>query len=268
MSSYNDDPLRGEYTYDGSYLKGTNVDVDDSGHEGTAIECLAGSIKDDFLSLYDDCGLENYNRYRKDFNNDEYVNVDSLCSLISELEDFLNETDDVNLKNEINQLFTRDKKVIQAVCGSADPLALAAELHGLVFIRDGRFDLYGWGLDKVKEVVNLANEIIESNSVEDDLSSEDIEIGVYDYKTGKGYNYTLAELKSGNLFKPMPNNLVKAAKIKNFDPLANPQAAIANKEMYRTNRMTQTSESIDDLNFMAWFKKNDKKPIKRKLKFS
>ena len=43
--------LRGEYVWDGSYLAGTDIDVNDIGHEGYFEQMILHNLKDDVINL-------------------------------------------------------------------------------------------------------------------------------------------------------------------------------------------------------------------------
>lgn len=188
--------LRGEYVWDGSYLFGADMDVNDTGHEGYFLQIIANNLAELLIDLIKKIAAkvttipeeqQNDGQYEIDSNandyikelKDEQVNIEELEKILSICE----EADPVlysEFKKENNELFE----------GLEDPRKWGCK-QGNIISREHNFELWGWNDGQAKNLLNMVYEI-----AQEDVVSPTTSLGIHDYQTGRNYSTTVGELEA------------------------------------------------------------------------
>jgi len=192
--------IRGEYIWDGNYLSGADIDVNDMGHEGHFEQQIVGAIKDDLIDLANE-SLEKISSISKEELNDDQANaLKSIPKIIKNLnhqEDHIDPYEIHSLLDELENIdpssyakfMMSNKNYLE---GLKDPRKWGVE-QGNIISRGNNFEVWGWN-DSVKK--NLLNMLYEIENSESEITPS-TEINIHDYASGKNYDFTFEELQSG-----------------------------------------------------------------------
>lgn len=192
--------IRGEYVWDGSYLSGADIDVNDRGHEGHFEQEIASIIKDDIIDLANE-SLEKIKELPEDkLTDDQSYALESIPEMIKKLksnEDYIDVYEMQNLLDELKNIdppiYTKfrmsHKNYLE---GLKDPRRWGVE-QGNIISRHNNFEVWGWNDDVKKNLLSMIFAIEES---EEEITPT-TEINVHDYASGRTYDFTFDELQSG-----------------------------------------------------------------------
>jgi len=109
--------------------------------------------------------------------------------------------------NEIFEKIRRETKIdkeelsvlIQGVYfgASLDPRVVVMKKYGWIVLRNNNVEVYGYNDQKRKEIVDGIEEVLDQEGIDD--NDEEVELSLFDYKTNRSWDSTLADLKNGGI---------------------------------------------------------------------
>lgn len=252
--------IRGEYWIVDGRVDFADGDVGDQNHEMVALNSVASEHLTAIHNCATDMGLERV----PSIASMEDEPLQSAQSLLELVEEKLFSTPDPN--NE-NLPLHRDQNAVRNVlakkCGidmetlalimqdktSVDPRLYVMKRGGWIAVRDNNAELFGYDQKKRKELADGLDEILEQEGIEE--PDEEVEVSVYDHKTKRSFDLTLADLRGESPMRPqtLPNTTYNK-------PLFVPPektGAMPRSMDARTRSMLQTSESVG---FREWLLEN------------
>lgn len=252
--------IRGEYWIVDGRVDFADGDVGDQNHEMIALN----SVASEHLAAIHDCatelGLERIPSLAS-MEDEPLQSAQSLLELAEERLFSMTDPGDENLplhrdQNSIRRALAgkcgMDMETLALVMqdkGSVDPRLYVMRREGWIAVRDNNAEMFGYDQRKSKELADGLDEILEQEGVEE--PDEEVEVSVYDHKTGRSFDLTLADLKGGSSMRPqtLPNTTYNR-------PLFVPPektGAMPRSMDARTRSMFQTSESVG---FKEWLLEN------------
>lgn len=252
--------IRGEYWIVGGRVDFADGDVGDQNHEMVALN----SVASEHLAAIHDCaagmGLERVPSLAS-MEDEPLQSAQSLLELVEE--SLFSETEPGNENMPLHRDQNSVRKALAEKCGmdmetlallmqdraSVDPRLYVMKRDGWIAVRDNNAEMFGYDQRKRKELADGLDEILEQEGVED--PDEDVEVSVYDHKTGRSFDLTLADLKGESSMRPqtLPNTTYNK-------PLFVPPektGAMPRSMDAKTRSALQTSESVG---FREWLLEN------------
>ena len=203
--------IRGEYCIQDGQVDFADGDVGDMGHEAIATNHFANKHIDEIINLAESLGVDLSNRYGRFVRNEEYPvsdTIDIRNKIIEavenqqiewELPEGVDATDSVNeyLQNSLNV----DDDEYACIFGDGDARTLVMEKKGWIAVRSNNVEVYGFDNQKRGYLLKGIDDIFEQEGIDD--PDENIELFLYDHKTKRSWDATLAELKNTTGFRPI-----------------------------------------------------------------
>jgi hypothetical protein len=187
--------IRGEYWYDGDMLHYADGDIGDQNHEGIAVEHVVSMYVDEIAELAEELELdfEGISNYDQVYTEDVY----SLIQSISEkLQESMSEQEaDKYIMNQIGA----DEETYLILLGFGDPRLYAMKRLNWIAVRSNNVEVYGYDIQKQKEVADALNEIMDVEHGGQQVDPQQVEVSLYDHKTNRGWYASLAELSEQNV---------------------------------------------------------------------
>lgn len=222
-------PLHGEYIWDGNYLHGADVDVDDAGHEGVIKEKIVGTYAEDILEAIKNLYEKFTTMPKKDLKKDpNYIRMKNSSFTLEDLDEVIDYLKDWEYGIDPDELFhafvmlrVMDPEnynspelleAMQVLEDKIDARFYGAKHYGDVIIRDSSFEVYGWNAKIARNVLSAIYDLI-GHELETDPKEYDQEIDIYDYKTKKSYTMTIRELEQNPMqLSTVPPSVVQTKK--------------------------------------------------------
>jgi len=120
--------------------------------------------------------------------------VMQIQDILNDIRDRLKE-DDLNPDNYIMQHLNIDQECLNTLYHS-DNVSLHMMKHdGWIAVRGHNIELYGWDNNKKSDLKSGMLEIISGENFEDDVAPEEINFSLYDHKSKRSTNVTLADIE-------------------------------------------------------------------------
>ena len=189
--------LRGEYIWDGSYLSGADINIDDIGHEGHFEQQILSDLSPNLIELAEEIEEQLKKIPENNLTDDQIEFLEHVNNYIKNLQlayEGINPENFYDLARLVDYAEPQSYKLFQMknkelFDGLKDPRRWGVR-QGFIISRDESFEVWGWNENKLKSLLNMIYEINE------DVDPQ-TEIDVYDYATNKNWNYTVAELEAG-----------------------------------------------------------------------
>lgn len=255
--------IKGEYWINDGSVDYADGDVGDYNHEYIAQAHVINQYAENIIDLADELKLD-YEINQYDHNPEEISNV--LSQIYNHLEDETDHHPDGYISNHIGA----NQETMRILFGRGDARFYVQKFEGWIAVRGMNIELFGYNEQKRKSLINGLNEIFHQEGIDDDIPAEEIEFSLYDHKTNRSTNLTLADIENKNIFRPqqlptskghnkfqitspdktenIPNN---NKSVPNKTNLAAQKAGITTGQLWRG-----TSESID---FKSWFLNSTKR---------
>lgn len=186
----NPNDIRGEYWIIDGFIDFADGDVGDRNHEGIAIDHVVGQYTDDVSNLAEELKLpheiDNYDEV------DYEAFINTLGNIREKLEETMSEQQaDLYIMGELNC----NEETYAMLLGFGDPRMYAMKNEGWIAIRSNNVELFGYNNRRQKEIAESVSQILyEEQGVEESDPSQ-VELSIYDHKTGKSWYATLQDLE-------------------------------------------------------------------------
>lgn len=257
--------IRGEYWISKGHVDFADGDIGDKNHEGIATEHIFYHFADSIRNYAEELGVEaNFDSY-------DEIDIEAISNVMWEIYEKLiangeKEPDKVILKN-----LNTNQDVLQVLYGKGDSRLCVMKYEGWIAVRENNIDVFGFDENKRKSLLNGLYEILDQEGIEEDVSPENLEFSIHDFKTNRASYVTLADIENPNHFirpkqiiqntynksfgtKDKEENFVKNSKsISSPWNLAAQQAKIIGPGQ---NLWRGTSENFSS--FFEWINSNDR----------
>jgi hypothetical protein len=227
--------ITGEYwVIDGS-VDFADGDVGDKNHEMIAVDHVAGNYVDAVDNLADQYELpSNANHYGE-------PDIEGIAETLRNIHERLTMGPDDGTEPDPNTLM-KDKQAWQYIqqqlgcdddalailLGGGDARTYAMEKSGWIAIRSNNVELYGYDASRQAEIAEAIEEILWEEGHEQEVNPEEVELSIYDHKSGKSWYVTLADLKQPQI-TARPQQLAMTTYNKSMHHLMNPKDSEENK---------------------------------------
>lgn len=236
--------IRGEYWIVDGRVDFADGDIGDQNHEMVALNAVASDHIDALVDYAEELGVEDMP------NTDEPFPAAS--ELIGSIHFALVEkgVPSVHVAGYVVKRLGTNMEVYKMLGGGGDARLHMMKTDGWIAVRSNNVELYGYDQDKRKSLADGIEDILDQEGVEE--PDEDIELSLYDHRTGRSSDVTLADIKGANPMRPktIPNTTYNTPmQVPRDKSGLNPRTLDA-----RTRSMLQTSESHKG--FRAWLVEN------------
>lgn len=245
--------IRGEYWINDGYVEFADGDVGEWNHEAKAIQYLANKHVDNVINIVSDLGVE-----LDDYRNEEYPagDIEKIREkLIDAIENKMIEwdlPDGVDASDSVDhylqqQLGINDEEY-STMLGYGAASLYCMEHEGWIAVRSNNVEFYGYDENKRKEIVDGIEDILTEELIE--VPDEEIELYLYDHKTKRSWDATLAELKNTSGVRPntLPNTTYNTPfflPTKNTGPKGSESPRYVDAQ---TRSLASTSENVHESN--------------------
>jgi hypothetical protein len=183
--------IRGEYWIQDGYVEFADGDIGDKNHEAIAIEAVYGNYQDAIQSLAEKMKMQvNLHSY---YDGPDCEEIQKVLNMIHEK--LLRKMNDDQAHNYIMKQLGCDKEAYKILLDSGDARFYAITHMGWIAIRSNNIEIYGYTKDRQKEIANAIRDIFDNEGYEEDENLEETEFSIYDYKSGKSWYVSLADLE-------------------------------------------------------------------------
>lgn len=203
--------ITGEYWISDGWVDFADGDVGDKNHEMIAINHFASKYVDELIDLAHDLevDLENDNIYKTSsgrgfLRNEEYPAGDceairnKIISSIENKEIDWNLPEGVLVEDSVDEYIQKTLKIddeeFSCIFGNCDARQIIMKREGWIAVRNNNIELYGYNDQKRKEIINGIESILDQEGIEE--ADEEIELYIYDYKTGRSWDLPLSDPKT------------------------------------------------------------------------
>jgi len=192
--------IRGEYWIQGGQVEFADGDVGDQNHEMIALNSIAADHVDRIMDYAQELGVDTEDLGIHD---EPFTSTSELLEAIryALLERGVYWAADMVIKKlGINM------EVYNILGGGGDARLYVMKHDGWIAVRSNNIELFGYDANKKKQISNGIEEILDQEGIEE--PQEEIEFSVYDHKTNRSFDATLADIKNTNSFarpQQLPN---------------------------------------------------------------
>lgn len=195
--------IRGEYWIQEGRVDFADGDVGDQNHEMVALNHVASSHMDGLFEYAEELGLDmdSIDRY------DESA-FGAASEILKAIHYALLERGVASVKvaEWVIKRLGINMEVYKMLGGGGDARLYVIKNEGWIAVRSNNIELYGYDANKKRQLAQGLEEILEEEGV--DEPDEQIEFSVYDHKTKRSFDATLADIKNTNSFarpQQLPN---------------------------------------------------------------
>lgn len=192
--------INGEYWIVNGSVEYADGDIGDKNHEIIATDHVCSQYLQELYDYAKELGVK-----LPSFYSIEDEPTQSAQSLIRAIEDKLPESIDATL--EIQRKCGIDKETILVIYQSnnIDPRLYVMKREGWIAVRKNNIELYGLDNKKLQELASGIDSLLDQEfgwTADEEVKDEELEFNLFDHKTGRSMDLTLADIKRGNLFRP------------------------------------------------------------------
>jgi len=247
--------IRGEYWIQNGQVDFADGDVGDQNHEMVALNHVASEHLDSLFDYAEELGMETeeFDRYSE---NPSSTASELLSSIHHELVE--KGVSSVQVAPEVIGKLGINAETYKMLGGGGDARLYVMKNEGWIAIRSNNIELFGYDANKKKQLASGLEDILDQEGIEEPY--EQIEFGLYDHKTNRSSEVTLADIKNTNAFarpQQLPNTTYNKPMIVPADRTG-PMGSQAPKAMsIQQKQAMQTSEG--NLGFKQWIGKSKPK---------
>jgi hypothetical protein len=186
--------IRGEYWIQNGQVDFADGDVGDKGHEAIAHDHIVYQHIDSVVKMAEELGIESESFKRLSRGDDNYL----LPDVLGQIEDHLIESGKSREEavKEMREFLGIDEEGFSILGDGGDPGFYVMMHDGWIAIRSNNIELYGYDEQKRKSLFRGINEILydEFDSEFEEVPPEQIEFSLFDVKTKKSSEITLADI--------------------------------------------------------------------------
>lgn len=195
--------IRGEYWIQDGRVDFADGDVGDQNHEMVALNHIASEHLDDLFDYAEELGLdiEEFDRYGESVWGTAAEILNAIFQALLE-----RGVASIKIAEWIVKRLGIKMEVYKMLGGGGDPRLYVIKNEGWIAVRSNNIELYGYDANKKRQLAQGLEDILDEEGVED--SDEHIEFSVYDHKTRRSFDATLADIKNTNSFarpQQLPN---------------------------------------------------------------
>ena len=225
--------IRGEYWIQDGHVEFADEDIGDTNHEMIANNHVLYQYVDAIINLADEMEIDTSKVHH-------YGDIDSeaVSQILGEIEEKLDEEGlsiDARHAKIMQDIGCNNKEAYDILWGGGNGRLYVMKYEGWIAIRGNNIELFGYDDRKRMNLVHGISEILENESIEDDVPTEEIEFWIEDHKTNRSHHVTLAELEQPITMRAviMPQSIKKLSGLPNRDSEENkgqnPSLSIKNK---------------------------------------
>lgn len=238
--------IRGEYWIQDGRVDFADGDVGDRNHEMIALDAICSDHLDDLQDYANELGVDTE---EIGVHEEPFTTASELLQAIR-VSLWEKNMSAAQASAEIMKRLGVTEEVYNLIGGGGDSRLYAMREYGWIAVRDNNAELFGYDQKKSKELADGVDDILDQEGI--DSPDEEVELSVYDHKTGRSFDVTLADLKRGPSARPqnLPNTTYNR-------PLFIPKektGATPRSMDARTRSMLQTSEG--KVGFKDWLREN------------
>jgi len=250
--------IRGEYWIQDGRVDFADGDVGEQNHEMVALNAIASDHIDRIFDYAEELGVDTseFDRYDEHMFSTATEVMQAIHWGKVWLRGGLDEAEvmrELGMDLETYKIFGFGGHITHQ--GSAmDPRIYMMVREGWIAVRSNNVELHGFDQEKKKNLISGLEEILDQEGLDD--PDEEVEFSLYDHKSGRSSDLTLADLKGESALRPqtMPNTTYNRILMAPADR-SRPMGSMSPKSMdARTKSMLQTSEG--KMGFKDWLMEN------------
>lgn len=194
--------IRGEYWIRDGQVDFADGDVGDQNHEMVALNSIASDHVDALMDYAEELGV---NAHDLGIHDEPFTTASELLEAIhyALLE---RGVASVKVAEWIIRKLGINMEVYKLLGGGGDARLYVMKHDGWIAVRSNNIDLFGYDARKKAQMTNGIEEILDQEGIEE--PDDQIEFSVYDHKTKRSFDATLADIKNTNSFarpQQLPN---------------------------------------------------------------
>lgn len=233
--------IHGEYWIIDGSVDFADGDIGDRNHEGIAIDHIISQYSDRVESMAEDLGID-----ASKINSYGEPDSEAMTKVLNSIHDYLVEgpederVDPETLMSKqqadahIMEELGCDADAYEILNGGGDARSYVMEHLGWIAVRSNNVELFGYDAGRQKEIADGVGNILYDEGHEDAEASE-VELGIYDYKTGKSWYVTLEDLERPEVVAKAPQNLMTTSN-KGIYNMSNPKDSGENMPTWKKSQ--------------------------------
>ena len=253
--------IRGEYWIQDGHVDFADGDVGDQNHEMIALNSIASDYIDEIYDYAQELGIdtENFDMYDEN----QFATVGELLQAIhyALLEKRI---DSVKISEVIINKLNINAEIYKMLGSGGDARLYVMKHKGWIAVRSDNIELFGYDANKKKQLASGLEDILDQEGIYEEIPDDQLEFNLYDHKTNRSSNVTLADIKNTNVFRPqqLPSTTYNRPLFLPKDR-SKPMGSMSPKNTdIKLRQLQQTSESFS---FKKWIKKDNKSFIIRRI---
>lgn len=183
--------IRGEYWVEDGFVNFADGDVGDQNHERIAIDRVIGQFADEVNDLAEELEVEH-----EEVSPYGEVDQEAFQSTLQAIREKLEETMQEHQADAyIMQQLGCDEPAYAILMGYGEARVYVMEHLGWIAVRSNNIELFGYDGKRQKEIADSIQQILYEEYGEDETDPSQVELSVYDHKTGKSWYATLQDLE-------------------------------------------------------------------------
>lgn len=195
--------IRGEYWIQEGRVDFADGDVGDQNHEMIALNSIAADHLDSLMDYAEELNIDRDELGGMDDDPSQaaYHLINSIYHTLLE-----NGVDSVKISEQIIRRLGINMEVYKLLGGGGDARLYVMKKDGWIAVRSNNIELFGYDANKKKQLSSGLEDILDQEGIEE--SDDEIGFSVYDHKTNRSFDATLADIKNTNSFarpQQLPN---------------------------------------------------------------
>jgi hypothetical protein len=192
--------IRGEYWIEDGFVNFADADIGDQGHEGIAIDRVIGQYADEVNDLAEELEVE-HEEVSPYGEMDQEAFESTLQAIREKLEETMQEH---QADAYIMQQLGCDEPAYAILMGYGEARMYVMEHLGWIAVRSNNVELFGYDGKRQREIAEAIHQIFYEEGHEQEPDPSQVELSVYDHKTGKSWYVTLQDLDQPEVpFRPV-----------------------------------------------------------------
>ena len=257
--------IRGEYWIQGGQVEFADGDVGDQNHEMVALNSVAADHLDSLTDYAEELNID-HKEELGGMDDDPSQSARHLLQAIYytlleqafgvEFQAMMldNSVASAKVAEGIVKKLGINMEVYNILGGGGDARLYVMKHDGWIAVRSNNIELFGYDANKKKQISNGIEEILDQEGIEE--PQEEIEFSVYDHKTNRSFDATLADIKNTNSFarpQQLPNTTYNKPLFVPSDRSGSMGSQSPKTMGIQQRQAMQTSEGI--MGFKKWLEK-------------
>lgn len=230
--------IRGEYWIIDGHVDFADGDIGDKNHEAIANDYIFNHFSTNVSNLAEELGIED--------DTESYGEVDpeKVTTILNNIIELLMTDKGMNEQGAnayVMKELQADQEAFVILMGGGDPRFYVIKHWGWIAVRSNNVEIFGYDTSRQKQIAEGIRDILYEEGGHEE---PEIEVAIYDFKTGKSWYASLAELEQPHV-TPNVNQQVTTTYNKSFYHGTNPKDEEENKYA------TQAKSGVNQLNQAA-----------------